>query len=199
MRTVELGPGVGLHVLITFDDRSVGIMTRSHDEFPPLNTPETRYRLALYPNDAWVQEEIAKAAPVWEGALGKKPIRHRVITTAEVPGDRFYRNAWVEDGGAIVHDMERARAVHRMKLRAVVDALLRPLSYQFMTAATPVQAERVRAQAETLNALIDDPAIDAARTVEELKATWPIGEPGDIGLMIARALQRGPMFAVQPA
>lgn len=201
MNVRTIGPGVGKHVLITFDDRSVGIMTPAPVELAWFNTGGTRYRIVPFPSPGWVEAEIAKAAASWLGGLGKVTVRHRVIEAAEIPGDRFYRDAWVEDAGAIVHDMPRARAIHRLKLRAVADVLLRPLTLDYIRADAAgrfgaVQKRRVGEQIERLAALSEDPAIDAATTIEQLRALWPFGEQASVGTMARRALARGPLLAL---
>lgn len=199
-----VGPGADRHVLLTLDDDSVAIMTPAPElrvaSFP--DGTRVRYRFVAFPDAGWIEREIAKWMPTTEersigrtGWLGGRAVLgHRVIYRHEIPADRFYRNAWCERGGAIVHDMERARAIHREKIRAVVESMMPAFTLEYVRADYTRNATRklaVGRQIERLHGYVDDPAIAAAQTVEELRAAWPFGEQGPVQVMVRRALDRG--------
>lgn len=93
-----------------------------------------------------------------------------------VPADRTFRNAWKAEGGAIVHDMVKCRAIHRDVLRAKRQPLMAALDVEYMRADeagdTAKKAE-IAAKKQALRDVTKDPVIDAARTPEELKAIMP--------------------------
>lgn len=93
------------------------------------------------------------------------------------PLDRTFRDAWENvDGEVITVNMEKARGIHRDKIRLAREPKLIDLDLKF------AKAMRKNADITALNAelqvLLDapaDPAIDAATTPEELKLVQPAG------------------------
>lgn len=59
-----------------------------------------------------IEECIAK----WPPALRAKVVSHRLIDKTGIPVDRTFRNAWVDTGVAIVHDMPKARVIAQQML-----------------------------------------------------------------------------------
>jgi len=155
-----------VRVAITFDDGSVGIMQFVTREY--LNDGSTRWvRAATHET---VAAEIARSA------YDAKPVSFRIMEALEqLPDDRYFRNAWRDDG-AISVDMSKAREIHRDRLRALRKPLLADLDIAYMRAQeagdTKVATDVV-AQKQTLRDCTDDPRIDAAATPEELKAVIP--------------------------
>ena len=104
-----------------------------------------------------------------------------VRTSAEaLPQDRTYRNAWRHDGEQVVHDMPHARRLHLDLVRQARLEQLGRLDRDWMRAT----GQGKQADAATIEAarqaLRDAPAtldVDAATTVDELKARWPEGLP----------------------
>lgn len=86
--------------------------------------------------------------------------------SVDVPSDRTFRNAWTWNG-KVDHDMEKCRAIHRDRMRAARAPKLAALDIK------QLRGEDVEAEKAALRDVTADPAIDAAKTPEELKAVWP--------------------------
>jgi len=162
-------------VAVTFDDGSVGIMQFILDpNLPPGVSipgydPATKLREAT---DAAIQYEINKS--VW---TPRTPVSFRRITELELaPLDRAYRNAWTDSGGALAHDLPKARALHRNKMRAARTPLLATLDADYLQAderGDTTAKTSIATQKQQLRDVTADPAIDAAATIAQLKAVWP--------------------------
>lgn len=141
-------------VLITRSDGGVSVMTFV------VESPRDGFRTE--PTEANVGAAIAK------GRLDA--VSWRLIEPAALPG-REYRNAWIDTGSAIEHDMPKARDIHRDKLRAARAPLLAALDVEYQKADevsdAPAKA-RVAAARQRLRDLPSDPRIEQAATVEQL-------------------------------
>lgn len=96
-----------------------------------------------------------------------------VIKPEHVPADRTYRNAWAYDGSTFVHDMAKARELHRNFLRRDRQTKLAALDIEYQRADETDDKARKSAIVKQKQALRDapaDPSIEAATTPEELKA-----------------------------
>lgn len=102
-----------------------------------------------------------------------KPAGFRVVEDAQVPQDRVYRDAWIDDGQSIVHDMPKARELHRGLLRHARSPLLAALDVEGMRADESGNARRraeVIAEKQRLRDITDHPDIEAAKSIDELRA-----------------------------
>lgn len=111
-----------------------------------------------------IQTEVMKVQP--------DAISWRVVEPAELPQERTFRNAWTEREGKFEHDMEKAKNIHRERLRAQRALRLEELDGQWMRATgqgRPQEANAIEAQRQALRDLLADPRIEAAKTIEELK------------------------------
>lgn len=103
-------------------------------------------------------------------------INPQIVEMVVVPSDRTFRNAWKQSGGTIVCDMAKAREIHRDRLRAIRAPKFAPLDAAWFKAAE-VGDETVKAavaaKKQALRDVTIDPAIDAAKTPEELKVAIP--------------------------
>lgn len=100
-------------------------------------------------------------------ARGDIPADHVCVGhSVEVPADRTFRNAW-NWTGKVDHDMEKCRAIHRDRMRAARAPKLAALDVR------QLRGEDVEAEKTALRDVTADPAIDAAKTPEELKLVWP--------------------------
>lgn len=102
-------------------------------------------------------------------------LRWHPIADADVPESREYRNAWTisDSGGTIEYDMGKARELHRSKLRVLREPLLAELDVETMKALETKDDARLTAAVVAKQALRDapaDPRIDAAQTIDELRA-----------------------------
>jgi hypothetical protein len=159
-------------VAITFDDGSVGIMQLILDPRVPEGTtvPGWNGSRRIASDDA-IQYEIDKSA--W---APRTPVRWRRIDFAEIPTDRTFRNAWRGKGNKVEVDMDAAREIHRDHLRELRAPKLAELDTAYIRAdENNDQATKVRIakQKQALRDVTDDPAIDAAKTPEKLRAAVP--------------------------
>lgn len=90
--------------------------------------------------------------------------------------DREYRNAMEDVGGRIQHNMVKARECHRERLRHINGDRFMGLDREWVNASAAgdsVAADAVEAQRKALRDLVDDPRIDAAQSLDELKLIVP--------------------------
>ena len=95
----------------------------------------------------------------------------RILRDGDVPADRTYRDALIDTGEAIVHDMGRARAVHRGRIRARRAEAMRELDAKWMRATGQgkvAEADAIEALRQQWRDAPADPRIDAAETTSEL-------------------------------
>lgn len=107
----------------------------------------------------WHPDERAKVALV------------RAIDPSRVPQTREFRNAWTLQGLDIVHDIDKARAIQRNRLRALRAPQLEALDLAYLRAdeaGDSTAKAAVVAQKQALRDAPADPALESARTVEEL-------------------------------
>lgn len=94
------------------------------------------------------------------------------IVVDDAPSDRSYRNAWTHDGSAIVHDMIKARELHKDILRARRAPKLADLDIAYQRAdedGDSAKKQTIAAQKRALRDVTKDPAIEAARSIDDLK------------------------------
>lgn len=108
------------------------------------------------------------------------------VPVEQVPSDRTYRNAWVfdHDAKAFSHDMPKAREIHKGFMRTARTPLLAALDVAYIKAdekgpsgaAEKAQIAAEKAQIAAKKAVLRDctklPAIDAAATIDDLRAVW---------------------------
>ena len=119
------------------------------------------------PTHESVFEEISRAF-----ATGPAVTSYFPVDPASLPADRSYRDAWTHDGTGIVHDMNKAREIHREKLRRRRVALFEANDLKLRDAIldTDLQAQRAaKAERNRLRDVTKHPEIEKARTIEELK------------------------------
>ncbi len=101
-------------------------------------------------------------------------ISYEIVDTSVFPADRYFRNAWTQNGASVVIDMPRAREIHRTNIRLARDPKLATLDIEFQRCLEYGEdTSAIVAQKEALRDAPQDPAIDTAATPEELKAVWP--------------------------
>ena len=98
----------------------------------------------------------------------------RVIDADEIPSDRSFRNAWRLQGKLIKHDMSKAREIHRDKIRAARTPLLIELDIEMQKELEKQepQVDNIVNKKQALRDATINPAIEKARTIEQLKVTW---------------------------
>ena len=119
--------------------------------------------------DALVFEQIVRA---YNGNGKPTPKRYVILAEdAELPSDREYRNAWAIDGGKIVIDLTKAKDLHRAKLREARAPIMAQLDVDFMRALEQGKdTAMITAQKQTLRDVTKADAINAAQTIDQLKA-----------------------------
>lgn len=103
-------------------------------------------------------------------------VAYTVVDAEQVPADRTYRDAWQAAGAGLVVDMDRARSIHRDRMRVKRKPMLEALDVDYVRAderGDPAAKAQVVARKQALRDAPADPRIDAAQTPEELKAVWP--------------------------
>ncbi len=121
---------------------------------------------AREPSDANIVQELAKTYAHQPAS----PVRYRRIADDATPTDRTYRDAWVDDGKSISHDMPKAREIHVARLRKERAPLLDELDRLWSRANgqnNAKEAARIEVQRQALR---DLPSVEHAKTIEELKA-----------------------------
>lgn len=114
-------------------------------------------------------------------AEGKKPPGDAIVSWRFVPNDFVdentddtFRNAWKDDGnGKPDHDMPKAREIHRAHLRRARVAEFDRLDNDYRVAdeAGDHQAKKdIGAVRQKFRDVTEDPRIEAAQTIDELKA-----------------------------
>lgn len=117
-------------------------------------------------SDENIADEIAKAQI--------DAVEWRRIGPDEVPADRTFRNAWKDDGKALGVDLPKARDIHRERLRTLRAPLLTALDAEFQRSyKDPAAMDAIEAKKQALRDVTADPAIEAAKTPEDLKAVLP--------------------------
>jgi hypothetical protein len=96
-------------------------------------------------------------------------------STATVPANRDFREAWSLSGTVISEDLDKAKEIFKDKIREVRSSLLEAEDVVYMKAMEADDASAKTASVTKKNALRDAPAasaIGSASTIAELKAAW---------------------------
>lgn len=101
-----------------------------------------------------------------------------VAFDASCPSDRTFRNAWTHGDVSepIRVDMERARAIHRERVRLARKPILEALDVDYMRSLETGDVEHQKSIVARKQALRDatlDPIIEAAKTPEALATAIP--------------------------
>jgi len=93
---------------------------------------------------------------------------YSVIDEAYLPADRTFRGAWVKAGDAIDHNIEKAKAITKDRLRAERAPLLENLDVVYMK-AIEVNSDTAEIVAEKQRLRDITKLADKAKTLNELK------------------------------
>ena len=94
-------------------------------------------------------------------------------STATVPTDRSFRDAWSLSGTVISEDMDKAKEIFKDKIREVRKPLLEEKDVELMKALeTGASTTAIAAAKDALRDAPADSAITSATTIAELKAAW---------------------------
>ena len=103
-------------------------------------------------------------------------------STATIPSDRHFRNAWKLSGSVMAEDMTAAKVIFKDKIREVRKPHLEAEDVTYMKALEADDASAKTASVAKKKALRDAPAataIENADTVAKLKAAWDTSTLGD--------------------
>ena len=103
-------------------------------------------------------------------------------STATVPSDRHFRNAWSLSGTTITEDMTAAKVIFKDKIREVRAPLLEAQDVAFMKALEAGSSDDQTTAKNAKTALRNAPAASAisnADTITKLKAAWDTSVLGD--------------------
>ena len=103
-------------------------------------------------------------------------------STATVPSDRHFRNAWTLDGKVITEDLTESKKIFQDKIREVRTPLLAEEDVVYMKALEAADSSAQTASVAKKKALRDAPAASAitnATTITELKAAWDTSVLGE--------------------
>jgi len=96
------------------------------------------------------------------------------IQRSDIPTDRYFRNAWTQDGTGVAVDMPKAREVHMDNIREDRDKRLQETDIEMMikeeqgNSTTSLKEER-----QGLRDIPQDFDLTGASTPNELKVLWP--------------------------
>ena len=103
-------------------------------------------------------------------------------SSATIPSDRHFRNAWKINGSVISEDLDTAKEIFKDKIREVRKPLLEAEDVTYMKAMEADDASAKTASVTRKTALRDAPsasAIDDATTIAELKSAWDTSTLGE--------------------
>ena len=99
-------------------------------------------------------------------------VPYEIVDAADIPSDRFFRNAWVANGAAVDVDLDQAKSIGHDIRRTQREAEFAPFDAIIMKqipGADNAAAEEARQQIRFKYALIQD-VIEAAETPDEIKS-----------------------------
>ena len=103
-------------------------------------------------------------------------------STATIPSDRHFRNAWSLSGKTITEDMTAAKKIFKDKIREARAPLLEEQDVAFMKALEAGDSSAQTTAKNAKTALRNAPAAQAitdADTITKLKAAWDTSVLGD--------------------
>jgi hypothetical protein len=118
----------------------------------------------------------AKNSMMYEVLERNKITNYQIVDSSEIPSDREYRNAWKYDNGINV-DIDKAKEIHKDKLRIKRKPLLQRLDVDYMMAlekGDTILCKQIAEEKQKLRDITKSPEITEARSVEDLKKFQPI-------------------------
>ena len=126
----------------------------------------------IFQNDSGGVSVIVPTGSV-ELALKDVPagVPYEIVTTDDIPSDRYFRNAWVADGAAVAVDLGKAKDIGHDIRRQQRSEEFQPFDEiiaKQIPGADALAAEAARAEIRDKYAEIQD-AINAAETTDSIK------------------------------
>ena len=127
----------------------------------------------IYQNEAGGVAVIVPTGSV-ELALKDVPpgVPYEIVSAADIPSDRFFRDAWIADGAAVAVDLGKAKDIGHDKRRAARTEAFAPFDEiiaKQIPGADTLAAEAARVAIRDKYALIQD-AINVSETPNEIKS-----------------------------
>jgi hypothetical protein len=98
-------------------------------------------------------------------------VPYEIVSAADIPSDRYFRNAWIADGAAVAVDLGKAKDIGhdiRRQQRATEFAPFDEIIAKQIPGADALAAEAARAQIRDKYAQVQD-AIDTASDPDSIK------------------------------
>lgn len=103
-----------------------------------------------------------------------QPVSWRLAREGETLPERTFRDAWVDTDGRVGHDIEKAKEIRRDQLRVMRTPQLDELDREYNRAVGlklgQAELEKIEAARQVLRDAPADPRIDAAVSIDDLKA-----------------------------
>ena len=127
----------------------------------------------IYQNESGGVSVIVPTGSV-ELALKDVPegVPYEIVSTDDIPSDRYFRNAWIADGAAVAVDLGKAKDIGhdiRRQQRATEFAPFDEIIAKQIPGADALTAEARRQDIRDKYALIQD-VINASETPDEIKS-----------------------------
>ena len=120
---------------------------------------------------------------VLERSIPETAIKVREIVAADLPQDRYFRNAWTDEfpGPQIDINMNKARDIQMSYIRRLRDKELARLDVeQLKVLSDPIKVQAIETQKQVLRAIPQTFDLTVAATPEELKVLWPTEVPKEV-------------------
>ena len=99
-------------------------------------------------------------------------VAYEIVTSDDIPSDRTFRGAWVQDGSAVDHDMSKAKSIAHDMRRTARSQEFAPhddIIAKRIPGTTIEEAEAARQEIRDRYAVIQD-AVDSGQSIDDLKA-----------------------------
>lgn len=162
-------------ISITMDDGSVvimGFLTQGRGS----NLPGG----AEWISDGWWRRPATDEnifSEIQRASFGEKTaVGYRKVNLTDIPKDRTYRNALKDDGNKLGFDMVKAREIHKDRIRRTRVKLFEKNDLDLRDAILENDKKKIddaKKKRDDLRDATDYPAIESAKTIDELKAAIP--------------------------
>lgn len=128
----------------------------------------------VHPTRNTIGETLTTDEEIEQRAWGKLPadaVNPQYVDASAIPSDRTFRNAWVQRGNAVEHDLVKAKAIAHEKRRARREILFAPHDAVIMKqipGKDAAAAEQARADVRLADSLVQE-TIESATNVQQLK------------------------------
>lgn len=99
---------------------------------------------------------------------------YEIINSEDLPSDRTFRSAWIQDGASIKIDMPKARTIHMDTIRVERDKQLTKTDEKLLRAIEDgIDTDSLKEKRQALRDIPQTLDLGIAQTPEELKGLWP--------------------------